>query len=246
MALATGTKCFPGNVEYRRDEVVDCHAESLLKRAFKCYLLQLVEDCLGKKGRTDTTHQLLLRGVLSRRRYCLFVSQTPCGVVSRWKGDHQAGDLESRSGALVRPLFKAVGVNRKPGRGDHCPKAACIHKLAKWAIFGLQGRLLLPLVGRPITVQKVILGNCELTDGEFPREEILARMTVDSEELRSLTAQFYHPPLFNLLSPLSVVPEVAFAAHFRHEEFLREEEGEGKKRKRPCGSSIAAWQLKSK
>ncbi len=242
VALATGTKCFPGNVEYRRDEVVDCHAESLLKRAFKCYLLQLVEDCLGKKGRTDTTHQLLLRGVLSRRRYCLFVSQTPCGVVSRWKGD-QRGDLESSS--ALRP-FKAVGVNRKPGRGELCPKAACIHKLAKWAIFGLQGRLLLPLLGRPLTVQKVILGNCELTKGEFPREEILARMTVDPKELRSLTAQLYHPPLFNL-SPSSVVPEVAFAAHFRYEEFLREvEEGEGKKRKRPCGSSIAAWQLKSK
>ena len=46
VALATGTKCFPHNVNNKQESIVDCHAESLLKRAFKCYLIELIDQWL--------------------------------------------------------------------------------------------------------------------------------------------------------------------------------------------------------
>ena len=48
VALATGTKCFPENVSTHRTQLIDCHAEPLVKRAFKCYLLSALEDFLSK------------------------------------------------------------------------------------------------------------------------------------------------------------------------------------------------------
>lgn len=231
VALATGTKCFPGNVAHRREEIVDCHAESLLKRSFKCYLLQLVEDSLGSSQNYQITD--LYKRILSKRQYCLFVSQTPCGCLSRWKGDGKDQPKEES-----RKDFKLVGVNRKPGRGELCPKAACIHKLAKWNILGLQGRQLLPLVGYPITMDKIIIGNCELEEGTFAHEQILARLTLNQDELPS---SLQHPELFNFTK----TPKLAFASHFRYEPFLREATGNNKT-KRPCGSSITAWQMKSR
>ncbi|OTF69490.1 double-stranded RNA-specific editase 1-like protein, partial [Euroglyphus maynei] len=44
VCLTTGTKCFPNNVPYRHEDIVDCHAEPLLKRAFKCYLIELINE----------------------------------------------------------------------------------------------------------------------------------------------------------------------------------------------------------
>ena len=50
VALATGTKCFPQNVNNSQEDIVDCHAESLLKRAFKRYLIELL-DCWITNGK---------------------------------------------------------------------------------------------------------------------------------------------------------------------------------------------------
>ena len=172
--------------------------------------------------------------VLRPRKYTLFVSQMPCGCISRWQGDSkEKGSLPNQSDLKS---FKVLGINRKPGRGDLCPKAGCIHKIAKWNIFGLQGRNLLPLTGKAIPIHKIIIGNCEQNAGDFRRDELIARLAMDLGELNVIYDRLQQPQMFNF--ELSRNTSVEFASKFRFEEFVREN---GKTNKRPSGSSIAAW-----
>lgn len=53
VALATGTKCFPKNLATKAEAIVDCHAESLVKRCFKHHLLGLCELWLDQGNRID-------------------------------------------------------------------------------------------------------------------------------------------------------------------------------------------------
>lgn len=163
------------------------------------------------------------------RQYSLFVSQIPCGCVSKWKGE----ETNDESTEFSR-YYKTTGVNRKPGKGELCPKSGCIHKIAKWNIFGLQGSKLLSLVSYPITISRLIFGNCEAEADYFCKEEIVSRFTVKEIECETLLKQnidtinqfdFQHA---NTIS-------IEFARNFRPKEFVRSGG------KLPTGSSIVAW-----
>ncbi|RWS30186.1 double-stranded RNA-specific editase 1-like protein [Leptotrombidium deliense] len=127
--LATGTKCVTGQWASFKGAVIDCHAECLCKRAFKRFLISHVQS--GKSFDTAKFH--------------LFISQLPCGVVDRYKGN------------IDKPC---VGVRRKPGKGERCLKPSCVDKLCKWNILGLQGRRLLAFTKKPIRFETIIIGNC--------------------------------------------------------------------------------------
>lgn len=53
VVLATGTKCFPQNLPAKREKLVDCHAEPLVKRCFKKHLLELYQKWIGKQGSSE-------------------------------------------------------------------------------------------------------------------------------------------------------------------------------------------------
>lgn len=243
VALATGTKCFPQNVASRLDSIVDCHAESLLKRAFKLHLIELINQWTEEDKPIDqfyeqgecrsclTTLLSLYRLVIKPREYTLFVSQTPCGCVSRWQGDAKQKTEPEQSDLRT---YKRIGINRKPGRGDLCPKVGCIHKLAKWNIFGLQGRFLFGLIGKAVTLQRIVVGNCEQHQNEFI-SEMNQRLAIDLDDFKLVKDQLCHQELFNFeTSTISI----QLASQFRFDEFVREANGQTKK---PSGSSIVAW-----
>ncbi|XP_075678611.1 adenosine deaminase, tRNA-specific 1 isoform X2 [Dermatophagoides pteronyssinus] len=214
VCLTTGTKCFPNNVPYRHEDIVDCHAEPLLKRAFKCYLIEMINDWFDTNKNLDQFYDKVLSG----RHYCLFVSQFPCGSFSRWKGDYQNNSKNKR-----------IRVNRKPGRGEFCPKAACVHKIAKWRIFGLQGSRLFDIIGKPIIFNHIVIGNCETDNLETLDGFDLVKdyLTTDQKEYskvaNNLIGEFQFSQPYHL----------HFAQQFRHQEFV--------KNNTPCGSSIVAW-----
>ncbi|XP_046911394.2 tRNA-specific adenosine deaminase 1 [Dermatophagoides farinae] len=214
VCLTTGTKCFPKNVPYRDEDIVDCHAEPLLKRAFKCYLNEVINDWIDDNKKLDQFYDEVIRG----RHYCLFVSQFPCGSFSRWKGD-----------PLHDSKNQKICVNRKPGRGELCPKAACVHKIAKWRIFGLQGSRILDIIGKPITFNHIVIGNCE-TEYRETMEEL------DSIKDYLITIPNEYSKISNDLIgdfQFSQFCHIHFAQQFRHPEFVRNNI--------PCGSSIVAW-----
>lgn len=161
--------------------------------------------------------------VFANRSFCLFVSQIPCGTFSRWDGESDNSSSKESENDLRK--YKIVGVNRKPGRGELCPKAACIHKIAKWTIFGLQGSQLIDITRRPITFDRIVIGNCEKENFQFDHSIIENRITVNMEEYGSIESKFQYPQ----------ITSIHFADKFQKKEFIRN--------KIPCGSSIVAWSI---
>lgn len=77
VCLTTGTKCFPNNVPYRHEDIVDCHAEPLLKRAFKCYLIKMINDWFDTNKNLDQfydkgfiSNQIILYFQILIKLYC--------------------------------------------------------------------------------------------------------------------------------------------------------------------------------
>lgn len=157
VALATGTKCFPSQKETAIDTIEDCHAESLLKRAFKRYLIS----------------QLKSNQEINWQKLYFFVSRMPCGVGERWQG---------ASESLLQATQSTSGVRRKPGRGIPTCKASCIDKLTKWNLLGLQGMRLLPHFNSPVFFDYLIIGNCGQTD-DFNEERLGSLLNCDINEL---------------------------------------------------------------
>ena len=150
VALSTGTKCQPYNEEVKHRLIVDSHAESLLKRAFKRHLISLLDN------------NVQLDNILS---VDLFVSQLPCGSVQRWKGYLQSDD-------------KNVMTDKKPGRGELCLRATCLKKIKKWIYMGLQGKRLIQFTKRPILIKNIVIGNCGPI-GEFEPKLLFDLLTLD-------------------------------------------------------------------
>ena len=165
------------------------------------------------------------------------MSKTPCGCISRWKGDCKESGSQEYSDLKI---FKSIGINRKPGRGDLCQKAGCIHKLAKWNLFGLQGRRLLSLIGKAISLNRIIVGNCEANQMEYT-DEMTVRLVPDVKELQSISEQLKNPQIFNF-DYQTTIP-IEYAKQFRFAEFIRETSDQILKK--PTGSCIVAW-LQSK
>ena len=75
VSLATGTKCVTGkaaNVD--PNVIIDCHAESLCRRAFKRYRIECIKNGHWPERRT---------------KYYMLISQLPCGIVDRYEGESE-------------------------------------------------------------------------------------------------------------------------------------------------------------
>lgn len=72
-------------------------------------------------------------------------------------------------------------VKRKPGKGEICLEASCIDKIAKWNIFGLQGRRLIGFINKPIKLDSIIIGNCS-EELEFDQDLLTSCLKLDQEK----------------------------------------------------------------
>ena len=152
IALTTGTRCVTGTPATLANAVLDCHAEVLLKRAFKRFLIgrllalkrQTTEE-KEKAGEDASAPVQVDLSPLLGLKYYLFVSQLPCGIAHRYQGEEEP---------------KCNSLRRKPGKGEPFNAPSCIDKLARWLRFGLQGRRLLQVIKKPITLSGIVIGNC--------------------------------------------------------------------------------------
>lgn len=144
LALATGTQAI--NKRYQ-DDIEDCHAESLLKRAYKRYLINRISNLVNSQQPERDIKQVIKSEC--ETSLTIFISQFPCGLVRRYEGE-----------TLVK--------NRKPGRGlnkdanvIYVEKDCCLLKLKKWASKGFQGTKLHELFGLKSTLDRIIIAGCE-------------------------------------------------------------------------------------
>lgn len=144
VAFASGTQA---NLKNFQDDIEDCHAESLLKRAYKRYLIDKINSLFEMRLKETDIKQLVkdeCEGSLS-----LFISQFPCGFLQKYEGQ--------------MPVL-----HRKPGRGlvrndetYYVEKDCCLIKLKRWVSQGLQGHRLNSIFGFKSKIDKVVIGGCE-------------------------------------------------------------------------------------
>lgn len=176
VALGTGTKCVGRSRRCAEGYVVnDGHAEVLARRALQRWLL--LETLAARLGLSDSLEPAGDRGAAFRLRpnasLHMYVSQPPCGDASIWADDASgrtgAKPLDSDplgGGALFVPTAsdvesgcQAEGIlRRKPGKGDPTLSMSCSDKIARWCCLGLQGSLLLGLLGAPLFLSSISTG----------------------------------------------------------------------------------------
>lgn len=142
LALSTGTQA---NLREHPDDLEDCHAEVLVRRALKRRLLAE----LSKSDNLTTV----------TRYVTLFVSQFPCGLIRRFEG-HEP--IDSSTGLAIK---------RKPGRGTvldgrvvYVEQDDCWTKLQRWVKDGFEGKLLRETFGLRCTLRRIVIGKCEPGD----------------------------------------------------------------------------------
>lgn len=221
VSLATGTKCVTGTKSAIGNNIIsDCHAESLLKRAFKRYLLSKI--AAGKGCSTANTlhpqvhdEKELIRDqklLHQHEDYYLFVSQLPCGTIDRYEGAPRHQSL--------------YHVHRKPGKGEPCLKASCTDKIAKWLILGLQGRKLMGLIHNPIRLKGIVIGNCVRVP-EFDEDLFGRRVCPPNDTFDTKQSSHLFPPVTGI--------HILFDESFQ-KECLTRDTG-----KRACPSAIVSW-----
>lgn len=151
IALASGTQA---NLSVYLDDIKDCHAESIVRRAYKRYIIDsLLEKVIKSKDSKDV--EKFIEQEL-QQNLILFISQFPCGFLKRYEGDE--------------PIDKVTGktIKRKPGRGTlkdghivYLEKDPCCDKLKRWLKEGFQGKKLKQLFAFEAKITKILIGNCE-------------------------------------------------------------------------------------
>lgn len=146
LALATGTQA---GLRVYSDDIEDCHAESLVKRAYKRYLINKLKYNISSTASLDAADDCSTGLILS-------VSQFPCGLLSRYLGDEP---IDETTGDIIK---------RKPGRGQlvdgkvvYVQRDKCIDKLKRWISQGMQGRQLTARLGLISHIKKILIGDCE-------------------------------------------------------------------------------------
>jgi len=152
LAMATGTQA---SLRQYPDDIQDCHAESLVKRAYKRYLVDAISR-LEVENSVSVVNGSSRAAELCRQRLTLFVTQFPCGLANRYEG---LEPIDARTGKTVR---------RKPGRGCmkdgntiYVDKDSCLVKLQKWVANGLQGSKLVELFDAQSRIDRILIGDCE-------------------------------------------------------------------------------------
>ncbi|XP_054167556.1 double-stranded RNA-specific editase Adar-like [Oppia nitens] len=128
--------------------VVDCHAEILVKRAFRRYLYQQIK-CV-KNNNTITDQTIIIEKQLNNEnRYRLkstigvhlFISKAPCGDASVFNQSTKLLDdhPEKKSRALLRAKIEA-GMAAIPTKNIQGRFAimSCSDKIAVWSVCGIQ------------------------------------------------------------------------------------------------------------
>lgn len=166
LALATGTQA---SLRVYPDDIEDCHAESLVKRAFKRHILdRLLQAILQEPNDRlgDTLKQL------NEYELILFVSQFPCGLLRRYQG--------------VEPIDEGTGatIERKPGRGQekdgkvvYVQRNSCLNKLKRWiSTTGFQGKRFKETLKLNFRFSRILIGDCEPDlDANYP--ELMDRLS---------------------------------------------------------------------
>lgn len=156
LSLATGTQA---NYRKHPDDIQDCHAESLVRRAYKRYLTDriklILSDNKGNRNRKEV-HETIIKECSTE--VTLFVSQFPCGFINRYKGE----EVRDSSGNVLK---------RKPGRGlekdgkiYYVEKDDCFSKLKRWIVEGIQGKQIKEIFDITCKIKHIVLGNCEPND----------------------------------------------------------------------------------
>lgn len=154
LVLASGTQACNRIYE---DDIEDCHAESLVKRGLKRYILDNADSILAEThGRDSKFHNN--KTSKSRVFLTLFISQFPCGLIKRYEGDEP---LDPLTGEIIK---------RKPGRGKftqdkgmiYVEKESCLDKIKRWLTYGIQGKRFATDFGSVIfEIKQILIGDCE-------------------------------------------------------------------------------------
>lgn len=154
LCLATGTQA---NLKSNNDDIQDCHAESLVKRAFKRFVIDAVKDVVENSTKSDNLVELSTSRI--PKSIILFVSKFPCGFLTRYEGQEP---VDPTSGNAIK---------RKPGRGIermgekiYVEKDNCLVKLQKWVNHGFQGTKLKQALDIETSIKMVVIGHCESSE----------------------------------------------------------------------------------
>lgn len=176
LALATGTQAC---LRIYSDDIEDCHAESLLKRAYKRHLIDTIRSILYDKTLSSTEVERRISEKCAHN-LILFITQFPCGLIKRYQGEEPLDE-------------KGEVVKRKPGKGTnkdgkifYVQKDTCNNKIKKWFQVGFQGSKLNELFGIKSKVKRIIIGDCEpeTVDYLLYAEQLKAHLSSDCAELQ--------------------------------------------------------------
>lgn len=172
LCIATGNKFTnrPKSDKDDADVIRDCHAEVLVRRAFKFWLLEEWKRLKSGDKQEELYFTLSRDSRLVRRlgvRFFLYVSSAPCGnaCIRRW-GQSQKEIFEDSLGPLEMPLkpheifhahAKKEGQTAISYKGDS-DILSCSDKVLKWNVLGIQGTKLRSLVDYPIFFDGIVVG----------------------------------------------------------------------------------------
>ena len=169
VALGTGTKCIASQNLNPNDPgktVNDCHAEVIVKRAFRRYLYQQLSICFKQPERNS-----IFRYEFSSRKYVLktgisfhmYISTGPCGDATECIGesdqeedDHGARKNRGNARCKIEGGEGSVLAKKRIENG-RLVIMSCSDKIASWNITGVQGALLSIFI-KPIFLKSIIVG----------------------------------------------------------------------------------------
>lgn len=135
------------------------------------------------------------------------------------------------------------GLRRKPGRGEPCLKASCVDKLAKWHLFGLQGKRLLACIGKSVNMDSLVIGNCvesvefdseALSQAMFPERIGSQSETREDDDDSDSEPASKRPKQEQVFRVNKQIP-ISFADEFRKDELTRTSS------KRASSGAIVSW-----
>lgn len=188
-----GTKCIGQQAMSANGDILnDSHAEVMCRRGFMRYLYNEIMLAKASKSIFTLNHVTKKFEMNGNLTFHFFTTHGPCGDASIFgnettdaieeipaKKPKLNGNNDNFTGAKIitsdfdAPLdlmVQSIGAIRtKPGRGIRTLSMSCSDKMAKWNVLGVQGALLLVIIGKPIYLQSITMcrtpyGNMEAAE----------------------------------------------------------------------------------